>query len=212
MNSILAENPEIDEKLYVIASETDGFECYGSPHAGRIAAIADSLAEAFNIAPRDRIFLKQAALLHDIGEKRMNRDYISSPRGLTSTELIDLHRHPVIGEQEAAKLGLPRSVQLNVRWHHEWWNGGGYPDALENEQIPLAARILRVADTFAALTAARPYRAALPAEEAKKLITEWAGIEFDPAIVKAFLSIEEPELARSAAFAPEPPRGGLSII
>jgi len=77
-----------------------------------------------------------------------------------------------------------------VRWHHEWWNGAGYPDALEREQIPLGARILRVADTYSAMTDARPYKTAISAAEAKRYLTEWAGIEFDPKIVKAFLSLE----------------------
>jgi HD-GYP domain-containing protein (c-di-GMP phosphodiesterase class II) len=101
-----------------------------------------------------------------------------------------MQRHTVIGEQEAAKRGWNRAVQLLVRWHHEWWNGAGYPDALEREQIPLAARILRVADTYSAMTDARPYKPAVSVTEAKRYLTEWAGIEFDPKIVKAFLSLE----------------------
>ena len=103
---------------------------------------------------------------------------------------MDVQRHTVIGEQEAAKNGLSRAVQLIVRWHHEWWNGGGYPDALCRERIPLAARILRVSDTYAALTDARPFRGAISEDEARKYLTEWAGIEFDPAVVKMFLSLE----------------------
>ena len=86
-----------------------------------------------------------------------------------------MQRHPVIGEQEAAKRGLNRSVQLFIRWHHEWWNGSGYPDALEYEQIPLAARILRVADTYSALTDKRPYQRAFSASEAKKIFDRMGG-------------------------------------
>ena len=78
---------------------------------------------------------------------------------------------------------------LKHRWHHEWWNGSGYPDGLEGEHIPLAARILRVADTYAALTNGRPFRAALASENARKYLTEWSAIEFDPAVVKAFLAL-----------------------
>jgi len=96
----------------------------------------------------------------------------------------------VIGEQETARRGMSRGVQLLVRWHHEWWNGSGYPDALEGEQIPLAARILRVADSYAALTDDRPRRHAMQDEEAKHYMAEWAGLEFDPRVVKAFLSID----------------------
>ncbi|MBP7377923.1 MAG: HD domain-containing protein, partial [Pyrinomonadaceae bacterium] len=78
---------------------------------------------------------------------------------------------------------------LIVRWHHEWWNGSGYPDGLEGEQIPLAARILRVADTYSALVADRPFRGALTDENARKYLIEWAAIEFDPTVVKAFLAL-----------------------
>ena len=191
--SIVKEN--FDENLEKIARMTDRFEGYENPHALRIGVLADAVAKMFNMASHDRHALKQAALIHDIGELVMNRDYIKAGRILTEQEQVDMQRHPVIGEQEAAKRGLPRAVQLLVRWHHEWWNGAGYPDALRREQIPLAARILRVADTYAALTDTRPYSAAIPKSEAKRYLTEWAGIEFDPAVVRAFLTLENlPEL------------------
>src|SRR6185369_14639171 len=109
---------------------------------------------------------------------------------LSNEERIDLARHPVIGEREASRVGADRAAQLLVRWHHEWWNGQGYPDALRREEIPLAARILRVADSYAALTDARPFRPALSVEKAKREIADHAGIEFDPAVVNAFLSLE----------------------
>jgi HD-GYP domain-containing protein (c-di-GMP phosphodiesterase class II) len=188
MQNALAERPEFDEKLLRIAPQVDEFEGYSNVHGGRIAAISEDLAASSKLASRDRFILQQAALVHDIGEMKMNREYIKSPQILSVEERLDLQRHPVIGEQETAKLGLARGVQLLVRWHHEWWNGAGYPDGLISEQIPLAARILRVADTYSALTADRPFRAAWSVEDAKKYLVEWAGIEFDPAIVKAFLN------------------------
>ena len=199
MESILAERPQFDEKLLDASGNMDGFEAYTGPHGRRIAEIADSIGTAFNLASRDRFFLQQAALVHDIGEVAMNRDYICASRTLSASERIDLQRHPVIGEQETARLGLPRAVRLIVRWHHEWWNGSGYPDMLESEQTPLAARILRLADTYASLIAARPFRAAMTPDDARKYISEWAGIEFDPAVAKAFLAIEEPHAVLSEA-------------
>ena len=211
MESILAEKPLVDEKLMRISSRMDEFECYSTAHGRGVAAIADALGSAFNLALRERFFLQQAALIHDIGEMAMNREYIRASIGLAANERIDLQRHPVIGEQEAAKLDLPRGVQLIVRWHHEWWNGSGYPDAIEREQIPVAARILRVADTFSALTSNRPYRAAMSDDQAKKYMVEWAGIEFDPSVVKAFLSIDLPEEIQPDPTAPAP-YGGLSIV
>ena len=188
-----AKDAELDGRVLKIAGATDEFEGYRTAHASRLAALADSLAQTFNLASHDRYSLRQAALLHDVGEALMNREYIGRNRPLSEDERVDMQRHTIIGEQEAAKRGLNRAVQLLVRWHHEWWNGTGYPDALEREQIPFAARILRVCDTFSALTDARPYRAATSEAEAERYLTEWAGIEFDPMIVKAFLALERAE-------------------
>lgn len=181
---------KMDEKLLQFSSAIDEAEGYIHAHALRIAVLADAIAQSFNLASHDRFALQQAALVHDIGEITMKRDYLKSNRVLTEQERLDMQRHPVIGEQEAAKRGLPRAVQLLVRWHHEWWNGSSYPDGLQRHQIPLAARILRVCDTYTALTDLRPFRVAVSEAEAKRYLTEWAGIEFDPKIVKVFLSLE----------------------
>lgn len=195
MQSVSIVKDDFDKNLEKLARSIDQFEGYQHSHASRIMILADAVARIFNMASHDRHALKQAALIHDIGEFVMNREYIKVNRILTEQEQIDMQRHPVIGEQEAAKRGLSRAVQLLVRWHHEWWNGTGYPDVLEREQIPLAARILRVADTFAALTDSRPYSVAISASEAKRYLVEWSGIEFDPKVVKMFLSLDGlPEL------------------
>jgi putative nucleotidyltransferase with HDIG domain len=189
-----------NRKLETIALVVDQFEGYRNPHATRIAAIADSLARRAGIGEQDRSFLRTAALLHDLGESVMNRDYIKSNRALTEPERLDLMRHPVLGEQEAAKRGLPRAVQLLIRWHHEWWNGDGYPDAISGRAIPLGARILRLADTYCAITDSRPHSQAISAEEARSYLRQWAGIEFDPDLTALFLEIEHlPELTAFAA-------------
>lgn len=177
------------EAFVQLAKTVDRFERYEHPHAQRVAAIADEIAHAFHLARHDRGSLHAAALLHDLGEVAMERDYIQATRPLTPDERIDLFRHPVIGEREASRVGADRAAQLLVRWHHEWWNGAGYPDALRREEIPLAARILRVADSYAALVEDRPFRRGLSDEAAKRELTNRAGIEFDPAVVSVFLSL-----------------------
>ena len=192
------------EAYLQLAAAADEFEQYANPHAVRIAAIADKIAEAFHLAPQDRKSLRTAAHMHDLGEVAMERDYVKRAGSLTDEERIDLERHPVIGEQEAARASADRDVQLLVRWHHEWWNGSGYPDALRQNEIPLAARILRVADSYAALTDARPYRPAMSEAEARVNIIERAAIEFDPAVVKVLLSLEDVEELRSYAKPVEP--------
>ena len=190
MENLSVIKEDFEEKFFKIAVVVDEFEGYAHSHAPRIAVLADALAQKFNLASHDRASLRQAALVHDLGEFVMNRDYIKSNRPLREDERADVQRHTIIGEQEAAKRGLNRAVQLLVRWHHEWWNGAGYPDALQREQIPLIARILRVSDTYCAMTDERPYNAAVSEARAKRYLTEWAGIEFDPDVVKAFLSLE----------------------
>src|SRR5437588_1720350 len=178
---------EIFKSLSIRADE---FEGYANPHAMRIAAIADQLARAFNLGARDRFSLRVAALAHDTGEVVMARDYIHLTRTLSDDERIDLARHPLLSEGEAAAAGADRGAQLLVRWHHEWWNGNGYPDGLRFEQIPLGARILRVADTYASLTDARPFRKAYSERQAREHLLEWTGLEFDPRVVRALLSLE----------------------
>lgn len=190
MENLSAQEENLEERLLKIASSTDEFEGYAHPHAARMATLADAVAKKLNLSAQDRLALRHAALVHDLGEVVMNRDYIKSNRVLSDDERIDMQRHPVIGEQESAKRGLIRAVQLLVRWHHEWWNGAGYPDALTREQIPLSARILRLVDTYAAMTDSRPFSGAISEAEAKRYITEWAGIEFDPRVVKVFLELE----------------------
>ena len=178
-----------------LSGTVDEFESYAHPHASRVARIGDALAERFRLSRADRSSIVFAALLHDVGEMTMGRDYIKRAGPLGEAERLDLQRHPVIGEQEAARAGAERSVQLLVRWHHEWFSGAGYPDALRGEQIPLGARILRVADAYAALTDARPFRPAGTEIEARKHLILWAGLEFDPHVVRAFLALEGlPEL------------------
>jgi HD-GYP domain-containing protein (c-di-GMP phosphodiesterase class II) len=160
---------------------------------------ADELAVVFGLSDFDRSVLRQAALIRNVGERIMGRDYIREARILTAEERLDLERHPVIGEQAAAKLGLGRGVQLVVRWHHEYWNGSGYPDRLERNQIPISARLLRVVDTYFSLTNARPFRAAMSDELARKHLVDWAGIEFDPSVVAAFLELPPVETSAEAS-------------
>jgi len=202
------------EAFLRLSAGVDEFEGYAHPHAVRVARLAEALAEHFRLSRADRTSIVVAALLHDLGEMTMKRDYIKRDGPLTEAERLDLARHPVIGEQDAARQGADRAVQLLVRWHHEWFGGGGYPDALRGEQIPLGARILRVADAYAALTDARPWRPAGSEAEARKHLGLWAGIEFDPTVVRAFLLLEGlPELRSYARErrAPEETTAGREV-
>jgi HD-GYP domain-containing protein (c-di-GMP phosphodiesterase class II) len=186
------EKEQVDalEVFKELSAGADQFEGYPNPHARRIVVIADQLAKSFQLGARDRFSLRIAAMAHDLGEVIMNRDYIRRPGQLSDDERIDLTRHPILGEREAARAGADRGAQLLVRWHHEWWNGNGYPDGLRFEQIPLGARVLRVADAYASLTDARPFRQAYTERQAREHLLEWTGLEFDPRVVRALLALE----------------------
>lgn len=200
------------ETIRSLAAEADEFEGYLNPHAARIAVIADQIARAFHLGSRDRFSLRVAALAHDLGEVVMARDYIRRSGALSEDERIDLARHPLLGEREAAKAGADRGAQLLVRWHHESWNGSGYPDGLRFEQIPLAARILRVADSYAALTDARPFRAAYSESQAREHLLEWTGLQFDPLVVRALLSLDPFNELKSYAVIIAPPPIGVEAF
>ncbi len=193
---IRATDHEIETQLMLLAEEIDGIEGYRSPHATFMARLAESLGAELGLHGHDLTALKFAALAHDLGERVMQRDYIERNGDLTWEERLDLWRHPILGEQAAAQRGLSRQAQLLIRWHHEWWNGSGYPDALAGEAIPLGARILRIVDTYSALLNDRPWRARSgqddegdPENSAQQIIADYAGIEFDPRVVQAFLHL-----------------------
>lgn len=177
------------DRLLKLALETDRVEGYTEPHAVMIARLTEAIGREMGLHGVDLSALKFAALAHDIGERGMKRNYLLSPNALTWEERLDLWRHPILGEQAAAEIRLSRQTQLLVRWHHEWWNGQGYPDGLSGETIPVGARILRAVDSYCALISGRPYRQAYELVEAEQHIADMAGIEFDPIVAKLLLML-----------------------
>jgi len=183
-----AEKP-LGDRLLKIAVETDRVEGYSEPHALAIARMAEKIGAMMGLHGIDLTALKFAALAHDLGERAMKRNYLLRPGQLRWEETLDLWRHPILGEQAAGELKLSRQTQLLIRWHHEWWNGQGYPDGLAGEAIPVGARILRAVDSYFALASDRPHRSRFDRFEAEQLIADLAGIEFDPWIAKLLLAI-----------------------
>ena len=180
-----------EEIINRLAARIDSFENYIQPHAHLMADLATHLSRRLGLAQPDINAITEAALLHDIGLYAMTPGYHATPGPLTFEERMDLWRHPIIGEQQMAKRDGMRHAQLLVRWHHEWWNGSGYPDMLAFEDIPIGARILRAVELFSALISDRPYRAALNRDQAIETLKASAGIECDPYIIKALAALLE---------------------
>jgi HD-GYP domain-containing protein (c-di-GMP phosphodiesterase class II) len=139
----------------------------------------------------EREALRFAAFLHDLGKVGVPTDLLLRPGVLAPHERRILEQHPVIGSRLLASLDVPGGVSLALRHHHEWWDGRGYPDGIAAQRIPLAARIVAVADAFDAMTSDRPYRRALTREVAVSELRRWAGIQFDPEIAIEFLACLE---------------------
>ena len=201
----------LGSRLLKIAIEIDRIEGYSEPHAIAIAWTAEKIGARMGLHGVDLTALKFAALAHDLGERAMKRDYLLRPRALTWDETLDLWRHPILGEQAAGELKLPRQTQLLIRWHHEWWNGGGYPDGLAGEAIPLGARILRAVDSYFALISDRPHRRRFDRIEAEQIVADLAGIEFDPQVVKLLLQVMAEEQASESAFGYPAPGGDEDV-
>ena len=178
-----------EETINRLADRIDNFEKYTQPHSRLMAELAKLLARRFGLATADIDAITEAAMLHDIGLYAMAPGYHALPRPLAFEARLDLWRHSVIGEQQMAKRDSTRHAQLLVRWHHEWWNGSGYPDMLAFEDIPVGARILRAVELCSALLSDRPYRAAQNEQQVVEALTSSAGIECDPYVVKALLSL-----------------------
>lgn len=178
-----------EETINRLADRIDKFEKYTQPHSRLMAELAGLLARRFGLSNPDIDAITEAAMLHDIGLYAMSPTYHALPRPLSFEARLDLWRHPVIGEQQMAKRDSIRHAQLLVRWHHEWWNGSGYPDMLAFEDIPIGARILRAVELCAALLSDRPYRDAQNQQQVVEALSSSAGIECDPYVVKALLSL-----------------------
>jgi HD-GYP domain-containing protein (c-di-GMP phosphodiesterase class II) len=170
---------------------TDRFEHYSPGHARRVAEICVAICEGLAFEAEDIRVVKTAALLHDIGEVMQKHAFYGAPRVLTPEETVEMWQHCLIGEREVARRGFGRKEQLLVRWHHERWNGQGYPDMLFGPDLPLGARIIRLADTWDALTHDRPWRMAMSEAEALEEIKLGAGTEFDPELVALFIELHQ---------------------
>ncbi len=160
-------------------------------HTRRVAFFAELLAHRLGVSAEEHAVLRSAAFVHDLGNVGIAPELLARPDALEADERLAIEDHAAIGEQLLQSLELPRAVCAAVRHHHEWWDGSGAPDELSGTRIPLSARILAVADAFDAMNSGRPHREALPREVVQLELRRGAGRQFDPDLVKEFLTILE---------------------
>ncbi len=165
---------------------------YTKGHSERVSFYSRMIAEGMGLEATEVTTVVQAALMHDIGKIGILHDMLNKPDRLTDEERVQFRQHPDKGKRILEPIPFLRKLISGCHCHHEHWDGSGYPQGLEGEEIPLLGRIISVADTYDAMTTNRAYRAALPHDTAMSELTKCAGTQFDPTIVDVFvLEIEK---------------------
>jgi HD-GYP domain-containing protein (c-di-GMP phosphodiesterase class II) len=179
---------------------------YTAGHSERVAATAREMALRLGLTGEEADLVETAGRVHDLGKVAMDLDLFHKPGSLSDDEWRHVRDHPVQGADIVARFAGYSGCAPLVRHHHERWDGGGYPDGLAAEAIPLGARILAVADSWDAMTTARAYRPALCPHKVLAILEDGAGTQWDPRVVAAFVAWrrEAATPAADPALAPRP--------
>ena len=163
-------------------------------HSQRVTDIATQLALRMGVRTTDLEHFRRGALLHDIGKLGVAEDLLLKPGPLTEVEWQEIRKHPQYARQLIKPIGYLRKAMDIPYYHHEHWDGTGYPEGLQEVEIPLSARIFAVVDVWDAMTHSQPYRPALSEAEARAYIEDQQGKHFDPRVVAEFLRMLDEDL------------------
>jgi HD domain/GAF domain len=178
--------------MSVIVSLTMALEAkdpYTEGHSVRVAAYSEAIGKQLGLPAAQLDMIHRSCLVHDIGKIAVDENILGKRDALDVSEREKMYMHTLIGESILRPVALLHPLLPGVRSHHEHYDGSGYPDGLAGEEIPIEARIMAVADAFDAMTSTRPYREALPEEDALAELKQHAGSHFDPRVVGAFEEI-----------------------
>ena len=196
--AVAMENAALYKKLHAafmhtaeaLAEAVNSRDPYTGGHTKRVQTYVLRLAEALGLDEKAKNALRLAAILHDIGKIGIDDAILRKGGKLTADEQAKMREHPRIGAKILDFVEEMRDVIPGVLHHHEWYDGSGYPDGLRDEQIPLPARIIAVADAFDALTTDRPYRKGSAPDEAFDLLEKDGGRHFDPSLLAIFRKLQ----------------------
>jgi putative nucleotidyltransferase with HDIG domain len=173
--------------IRTLAQALEARDVYTQGHSSRVADAAVLLAREIGLSREEQDTVRLGCLLHDIGKIHIPDAVLQKPGSLSDEEYALMQRHPVVGEQICRPLIFARPCLTVIRHHHERWDGKGYPDRLQGEEISLLARIAAIADAWDAMTTDRPYRKALAAPVAFSILEDGAGTQWDPGLVPLFI-------------------------
>jgi PAS domain S-box-containing protein/putative nucleotidyltransferase with HDIG domain len=181
------------ETLQLLAGVVEYRDDQTFQHTERVGVLAAEIATRLGLRVEQIARLREAAALHDIGKIAIPDRVLLKPGRLDSRQKMVMETHAALGARLLSRSSSPvlQMAAVLAATHHEWWNGTGYPSALEGERIPLVGRIVAVADVFDALTHERPYMPAWPVNQAIARVTRASGSQFDPRVVDAFLAVHE---------------------
>ena len=162
-------------------------------HSARVSRLTLSLAREMSIPNDQLVHLERGALLHDVGKIGVPDAILNKPDSLNEAEWEAMRKHPMLAGLMISQVGFLEGAMPILLYHHERYDGGGYPFSLAGEAIPLEARIFAVVDSYDAMTSDRPYRDAMSSEAALHEIRSHAGTQFDPQVVDAFDRVIERE-------------------
>ncbi|MCF7887630.1 MAG: diguanylate cyclase [Candidatus Omnitrophica bacterium] len=182
-------NKDILDVIYGFARAIEAKDAYTGAHVEQTAAIAKSIARELKLPKNEIEDIEHAAVLHDLGKVGIDGNILSKRGKLTPKERKTIQAHPSIAAEILKDIHGLRGAVPGVLYHHEWFNGTGYPLGLKGDEIPLAARIVTVADVYQALTSDRPYRKAYSKDKAIEIMKRESGSHFDPKIIKIFLKV-----------------------
>jgi putative two-component system response regulator len=189
-----------EASLTMLANAIEVRDQYTRGHVERVTSYAVTIAQGMNLDRQLIEAIRFGAILHDIGKIHVRESILRKRSPLTKEEWNELSRHPVTGAEMIKDIPYLVPAVPAVRYHHERWDGQGYPEGLSGVQIPLPARIVTVADSLDAMTTDRPYRKGLSPELAYQEIVDNAGTQYDPRVVSAFQKVwAEGKLALSPA-------------
>ncbi|MCK6545410.1 HD domain-containing protein, partial [Myxococcota bacterium] len=177
--------------LEALVTALDARECETGNHSQRVVKLTLAIADRMGITGTEREHLARGALLHDIGKIGVSDQVLLKPGKLTPDEWIEMRRHPEIGARILSGIPFLGPAAEIVLSHQERWDGAGYPRGLAKDEIPIGARIFAVADALDAITSDRPYRRGRPYSYACEEIAKHSGSQFDPDVVRHFLTITE---------------------
>jgi HD-GYP domain-containing protein (c-di-GMP phosphodiesterase class II) len=178
-----------------LASALDARDRYTAGHSRRVSEYSCAIGQAMEVSDQELDQIRMGALLHDIGKIGIADSVLQKPGALTKEERLLIEQHPIIGRRILEGVNGFHAYLPAVELHHENWDGSGYPLGLRGAATPLSARIVHVADAYDAMTSDRPYRRGMSHEEAVRVLEQYAGTQFDAAIVPVFTNLAE--LART---------------